>query len=378
MQKARHHPFKNFFKKPLSIILLFSAVVLIVGLLAANSGDSASNSNNNNNNNNSDSTVNNGSTDNGNSGNVITNDVDLFSSQTLSGFMEFPDEFPGCYVNTFPEVIELKEGETYYVEWDGVTYVCEGLRVISEETVYPIVYLGNGSFLGFAGNDEPFAIVYDYEDGNSLAIAFTDSSESHIIRIYQKGIVTLQLKDLTVTQNGTYTASVGEAYSSVNVNVPSTGVVDFPYDLVEILPETELSFTFGASTLFPYTPAAFYADSDTTLNMIENNQILESGDSGIVIWDGVFYAVYSGNRSLPPTAKLDGTPTSGQGFSLNNGVGNIALPKIWDISSDGNRKNLFKISSSHGSSDEPFYIIANAQKKSDFDLDEFGWFLSKK
>lgn len=317
MQKARHHPIVKFFKNSWSIILTAGSLILIVALFVGISGNSSGGGNKT-----PDSTVNNGATDNdsstnnGNSGNVITNDVDLFPSQTISSFVEDTNDFPGWYLWTFPEVFEIKEGETYYVEWDGVTYICEGISANYEGIPYTIVYLGNGSNFGYPSNDEPFAITYNAEVGISQVTAFTDSSESHILRIYQKETVTLQLKDLTVTKNGTYTASVGEAYSSVNVNVPSTGVVDFPYELVEILPETEFTFKVGNSSVFPTSPTAVIADAEA----IKDMEILKSGQNGLVIWDGELYSVRSGSMNTPPLVTSSGGTRV---LSMNPCAGNI-------------------------------------------------------
>ena len=356
MQKARHHPIVKFFKNSWSIILTAGSLILIVALFVGISGNSSGGGNKA-----PDSTVNNGATDNdsstnnGNSGNVITNDVDLFPSQTISSFVENTNDFPGWYLWTFPEVFEIKEGETYYVEWDGVTYICEGISANYEGIPYTIVYLGNGSSFGYPSNDEPFAITYNAEVGVSEVTAFTDSSESHTLRIYQKETITLQLKDLTVTKNGTYTASLGEAYSSVNVNVPSTGVVDFPYELIETFPETEVLFGFDEDNFFPTTPTYVVNPSH-----VEGTLYNYLGSSGIIVLDGKYYPYYNTARSSPPLLNKNGMYIS---MSIDNSVGNISMPKVWHPSSnlylnritEGDLVNIAKA----GSSGEPYLVVDN-------------------
>lgn len=118
-----------------------------------------------------------------------TTETEIFPSQTedttVSGFVEDTDSFPGWYIKTLPESFEIKAGETYYVEWDGTTYTCKGIPATPEGFVYSYVYLGDGASMGFEGNGEPFAIIYIVELGMVQATAFTDSSDSHEIRIYQ-------------------------------------------------------------------------------------------------------------------------------------------------------------------------------------------------
>lgn len=124
-------------------------------------------------------------------GGESTTETDIFPLQTVSGFVEDTDFLIGTYFAYSPTVFEIKEGETYYVEWDGETYTCEGIVVdfpYDESTTLRYVYLGNGSKLGYPHNNEPFAVIYMADFGKSEFLA-NDNESSHDIRVYQKSAV---------------------------------------------------------------------------------------------------------------------------------------------------------------------------------------------
>lgn len=148
-------------------------------------------------------------------------ETDIFPLQTVSGFVEDTADFVGCSLKTLSESFVIKEGETYGVEWDGTTYTCKGISAALNDLNY--VYLGNGSGLGYEGNNEPFAIIYIVEYDMVQIIALNDLNETHEIRVYQNTVSSdLEIKPLTVTANGTYTAPDGEAYSPITVSVQAS------------------------------------------------------------------------------------------------------------------------------------------------------------
>ncbi len=247
-----------------------------------------------------------------------TAETDIFPLQTVSGFQEDTELLLGAhyaYVPTF----EIKDGETYYVEWDDKgTFTCKGMAVSFNGI--NAVYLGNGSMLDHPHNNEPFAVVYLVDAGLTEFIA-NDDKASHDIRVYQKGesgAADIEVKPLTVTKNGTYTAPDGEAYSPVTVSVSSGGSIDFPYDLKEIFPETEVTFKFGDSTYFPTTPTFLFADTEELKSM----EAFKSGDGVLVLWDGKIYPGYAGNLNTPPIIAEGGSNT--MVTSIGPSVGNTA------------------------------------------------------
>lgn len=108
-------------------------------------------------------------------------EVDIFPLQTVSGFREDTEMLIGTYFAYVP-TFEIKDGETYYVEWEGETYTCESTAVSFNGI--NAVYLGNGSMLGYPSNDEPFAVVYLVDAGLTEFVTFADGSYN--VRVYQK------------------------------------------------------------------------------------------------------------------------------------------------------------------------------------------------
>ena len=107
----------------------------------------------------------------------------LFPTQLITGFQENLD-IPGTTFRTLQASFPLAAGQTYYVEWDGVTYECLAHAAAPAGFGLTYVYLGNGSALGFPGNNEPFAIVYVNEYGVTQALS-TDFNEQHYVGVYQ-------------------------------------------------------------------------------------------------------------------------------------------------------------------------------------------------
>lgn len=156
---------------------------------------------------------------------------------------------------------------------------------------------------------------------------------------------TIEIQPLAVTANGSYTAPAGCAYSPVTVSVATGGTIDFPYELEEILPPTALTFSVGAYSDMPNTPSAIIADKNTVKNM----NVIEDGDSGLVIWDGVLYAAYAGSRRSAPILVM-GNQTV---FSITNAIGNIGIPSnIFGATPAAETQKA-------GASNEPFFIVAN-------------------
>lgn len=253
-------------------------------------------------------------------GDTPETETDIFPLQTVSGFVEDTQDLVGTYGAVSPITFEIKEGEAYYVEWDGETYQCKGIMATLNEMTY--VYLGNGSMLGYEGNNEPFAIIYLAGVGNQL-VAFESTAPSHDIRVYQIG----------ESENG--------------------GVSIGSFDLKEILPETSLTFAVGNSGKFPNTPTAMIADANAVGN--GEVEVINDGESGVVIWDGALYAVYAGLRYSPPVKMPNGNTNI---VSISNSVGNISIPSAFAIG-DTTLLTVIEDTKNAGKSNEPFFVVAN-------------------
>ena len=143
----------------------------------------------------------------------------IFEEQEISGFAL--NETYGYAKVIAPPPFVLVEGKTYYVVWDGETY--ETTAQAAPAFGSGALCLGNGVPVGASGNGEPFVLGYM---ASSVAFsAFTDNKESHTVGIWQKVTQEIKLQDITVDENGKYSADSGyDGLGEVTVSVPATEV----------------------------------------------------------------------------------------------------------------------------------------------------------
>lgn len=81
----------------------------------------------------------------------------------------------------------LTVGENYNVSWDGVEYTCEAIDVGAAWGGLQIVAFGNGTEFGYSGNNEPFIVMCNNENGylTLVCLTHTEPCEYHDVRIYQ-------------------------------------------------------------------------------------------------------------------------------------------------------------------------------------------------
>ena len=181
--------------------------------------------------------------------------IDIFPLQIVEGFTS--NELFGAYISSFvsPPQFTLEEGQTYYVEWDKEeTYTCKAYKI--NWNGMEIVYIGNGSSMGYEGNGEPFAITYNITQ-NGTQMMSDENLASHIVRIYQNPSTNIELTSLSVTENGTYIAPEGIAYSQVDVEVEGGKEIEidvFPFQTVEGFASNE---EFMGLYIWQTTPAPF-------------------------------------------------------------------------------------------------------------------------
>lgn len=197
--------------------------------------------------------------------------------------VNFSKNMGGTYTGYFSGIFALKAGNTYYVEWDGETYKCEAFA--HTDAVYSYVRLGNCSAYGGSSNDEPFTISIILDSLTRMVEALEDDKATHTISIYQiiGDSSDIDIKPLTITENGTYTAPEGEAYSPITVDVPSSGVTEtdiFPLQTVEGFVQDTVDFG-----------GAYIATSTETITLVE-------GETYYVKWDGTTYTCVAKTGSL--------------------------------------------------------------------------------
>lgn len=127
--------------------------------------------------------------------------------------------------------VSIEKGKTYIVDWDGTQYtvVCKEISVEGMQS--EMLYLGDGVMLSSIGlpqaepSSEPFVIM-QATDGEDSAVYFITTS-TNATHTFGLSLVNAQneitVEPLTVTENGTYTAPDGTAYSPVTVNVAGGG-----------------------------------------------------------------------------------------------------------------------------------------------------------
>lgn len=186
----------------------------------------------------------------------------------------------------------LYAGKTYYIEWNDDDFYCDALDQSGD------IYLGTMK------DNDVLNVVYMPSD-NMLGI-ITTKGGSHTIRVYEKSFYGL------------------------------------PCQLKEILPETTLEFAKGACQIIKNTPAAIIADNEAVKTM----DVINDGESGIVIWDGNLYAVYASLRNTAPIGVVGC-------LSVAGAIGNIGIPSTFLGA------QVVEATKAAGKSTEPFLIVAN-------------------
>ena len=188
--------------------------------------------------------------------NAGTSQSDIFPYQKVDGFAA-DASFGGAYSTTSPVSFEIKESETYYVEWDGETYPCECKG--GSFNNMPILYLGNDSLLG-GTSDEPFTIGY-YTMLGVVGFIAADTNPSHDIGIYQ--IVPAGQPDWAQSDN------------TQPDYIKNRPFYETLIEQSELLAPTELSFTDSTCI------------RSVDVSML--NKWLEDWTVARVTWDGVVY-----------------------------------------------------------------------------------------
>lgn len=96
-------------------------------------------------------------------------------------------------------------GKTYKVLWDGAEYACEAIDVSHLWGGLPIIGLGNGAAFNLPGNNEPFIILCNNDNGylTLICLQHTEPCEYHDVRIYQEvGVKKIDKKYLPIPYFG--------------------------------------------------------------------------------------------------------------------------------------------------------------------------------
>lgn len=94
----------------------------------------------------------------------------------------------GLYTYELEANCTLTVGESYKILWDGQVYNCETVDVSAMCNGLPIVALGNGAAYGYPGNNEPFIILNNNDNGffTFACLLHSEPCERHEVRICQE------------------------------------------------------------------------------------------------------------------------------------------------------------------------------------------------
>lgn len=167
---------------------------------------------------------------------TVTMVADVAEVTETSRFMHLAES--GSAV--FTALDSLVVGEIYYVEWDGMEYVCAAadgssfLDFPDEVTINKCVFLGNASFAGTGAENtgEPFAMyilsVSEGEASDALCVfasvpGIVESTYDVIVRIYQTSTTTIQTSSAVPPVSA---ADNGKLYQVVDGKMAAVALAD--------------------------------------------------------------------------------------------------------------------------------------------------------
>ena len=121
----------------------------------------------------------------------------------------FSNMGPG-YGATAPVKIDISEGQTFTIVWDGVEYSCVG------HFADGFIYIGNPEAYGLESTGEPF--LYANVNSQSMWVSY-DTSTSHTIKVMrqQETITPMSADFIPKNFNVVFSASSGVTPTSCNV-----------------------------------------------------------------------------------------------------------------------------------------------------------------
>lgn len=174
----------------------------------------------------------------------------LFVQEPMTGFTL--DTTYGYLATLANPSFSLVSGKTYLVIWDDLE---KPYTVTAYDATIPgigsFVAIGNGTALGYQGNNEPFVIAAN--SAMAYFLAFADSASSHVVAIAQAdGIILLDYKDEPTAYYGREVLEVPSTVEGESVNYVREDLV--PEQVEKTL---DLDFSGGPMTVTPEAGQAF-------------------------------------------------------------------------------------------------------------------------
>ena len=129
----------------------------------------------------------------------------------------FADNGKGIYRATAPVKIDISDGQTYTVVWDGVEYSCVGHATVGGS------YIGNPVAFGAESTGEPFV----YANINTSIWTSYDTATSHTIKVMrqQETITPMSTDFLPVVDGVIISSSTADSTKKFKITVDDSGTI---------------------------------------------------------------------------------------------------------------------------------------------------------
>ena len=143
----------------------------------------------------------------------------------------FADMWEGMFGAIAPVKIDISDGQTFTVVWDGVEYSCVG------HVIENVTYIGNPAVVGLEATSEPF-LYFNVEQPEHPMWAAYDTATSHTIKVIEKKetykmidenflpkYVSYEVQDLTDEEKTIARNNVNALSKDVLVEIPTNIVL---------------------------------------------------------------------------------------------------------------------------------------------------------
>ena len=214
-------------------------------------------------------------------------EIDIFPLTRCENFTLDSSMGVSLYIYMADAGCILDVGENYKVSWDGVEYTCEALDVSSMYQGIPMVVMGNGTAFGMPGNNEPFIVTCNNENGYLTFICLQHAEPcSHDVRIYhEKTLVkTLDKKFLPIPYFGEENKVIlSTTFEDYKYDSDGDGVEDTWANDMGIFDSSDSTIIIGETYTVVWNEVAYTAECIDLMAMpcIGNTVVIDGEDNGL-------------------------------------------------------------------------------------------------